>query len=353
MDRGQAGRGREREVMRPLRDALVAAAATCLLAGCGGDDDLRSPQDIVIARAQGVEVTRGEWESYLRYAIHLPDEPAAEGSGDREFPEVVRSRLLDHYLVERILVARADARNIKVSEEDLDKFALETGLGNLATFYEGMPLVQRQYLKSYLTDSLRVKLLVDRETEGGIRVGDEDVRAHYDQHLDKYTRPTRYRLRAIRVDSPIEAENLRQEITGRSEVFKAVAERLTEDENEQGRDLGLWPIQKLPEAFREPILRLNGGEISEVVEDPDGGFNLILVDEKIEGGVIPFEEVRDDIRRRLERDRRYDLAQALMSQTRSSLKVEIVDENLGFDYTAPQTAAPATAPPVAATPGGA
>ena len=111
--------------------------------------------------------------------------------------------------------------------------------------------------------------------------------------------------------------------------------------------------QRGPEAFREPISQLGSGEVSRIVEDPDGGFNLILIAEKIEGGVLPYEEVADDIRRRLERDRRYDLAKALVSQTQSSLKVEIVRENLGFDYTAPQTATPVTAPPVPATQGGA
>ena len=66
----------------------------------------------------------------------------------------------------------------------------------------------------------------------------------------------------------------------------------------EGGDLGWIPLDHLETKLREAVARLSPGEHTDLHPAPSG-FQIIKVLEEKEGGVKPFEEVRDAIRSKL------------------------------------------------------
>jgi parvulin-like peptidyl-prolyl isomerase len=243
-----------------------------------------------------------------------------------------------------------------VSQDELEQFLAGLGLPPLAQLHEEATYVKRQWLHRYLEDCLKVKKFLDSKVTSGLNVSEEEVRAAYEANLPLYSRPTRYRLRQIRVQSLRDSRNLNRRLRRDGSNFEAIAAELNNaadpesDPEVQGRELGVWTADQLPEAFALAIAELKPGRVTSAIEDPDGGYNYFQLIERLDGYVLPFEDVKDRVRQRLVRDSGADLVDAYVSQARAQARVEIVHENLDFSYVPPGDES--TAPPAGKEPKG-
>lgn len=156
-------------------------------------------------------------------------------------------------------------------------------------------------------------LLVDAGMmRNALEVSDADLRAYYDDNQEQFTTPEQVRARHIllRVDDDrSEAEAARQmaEIERRlaaGESFAALAEELSEDPGSaaQGGDLGFFGRGAMVPEFEEAAFATPVGERTEPVRS-SFGYHLIEVTDRREGGGRSFEEVKNQIRIRLQGER--------------------------------------------------
>jgi len=138
------------------------------------------------------------------------------------------------------------------------------------------------------------------------------ARAFYDKFKEQqFRRPRLVHLqvitRAVAGDAPEEMkaeerkklEEARKRILA-GEKFADLARELSTDAKAiEGGDYGWLPVdERWNPALREAIARLKPGQLSEVVEGPVGFYLVRLVEEK-PAGILPFDEVKEDIEKKL------------------------------------------------------
>jgi hypothetical protein len=258
---------------------LVAACATSAprepLAGMGGD---AFAADEVVARVGGVAITLGDL--MLRYAsLPAPTRALyARGGGLRAF--------LDDTVASMAIAREAQA----------------LGLEDDRLFAQLMALRREEVLRD---------LHARRTVLAGI--DEATLRRRYEEQRDaRFTRPAVARVRHLLVTPVTEprpfhdddedavgdaaarakAERLRREIAAGA-AFSDVARRSSEDASATaGGDLG-WvrPGQLVAEADRA-VFALAPGELSGVIASPLG-YHLLLVEDRLPAGVVPFAAVRE------------------------------------------------------------
>jgi peptidyl-prolyl cis-trans isomerase D len=137
------------------------------------------------------------------------------------------------------------------------------------------------------------------------------ARELYDSRVDAYSTPEKVRARHILLKlelgaddetaAPVRerAEALLVRLRG-GEDFSAVAIELSEDPGTRGEggDLGSFARgERVPE-LEEAAFALEAGQLSEIVESRQG-LHIVLVEERIEAGQQPFDDVAREIAREL------------------------------------------------------
>ncbi len=139
---------------------------------------------------------------------------------------------------------------------------------------------------------LTVDVLADE-----IELTEDDMRAHYDAFIDRYSEPERRQVRQIVFSTPDDAAQARERLVAGNATFEDIA-------GEQGlsvidTDLGLVTRGDLVDpAIAAAAFSLDVEQVSTPV---DGRFGpaLVTVTEIEEGHSASFEEARDEIRREL------------------------------------------------------
>ena len=136
---------------------------------------------------------------------------------------------------------------------------------------------------------------------------DAELRNRYNDTIASYTTPDRIRARHILInvahsaDEASEssardtAEEARQRVLDGA-AFTDVASDLSEDSytNKNGGDLGLVTRDELEAGIADAAFALDVGAVSEVLRG-DRGFHIVLIEEKMPGGVQSYDEVATEL----------------------------------------------------------
>jgi len=163
-----------------------------------------------------------------------------------------------------------------------------------------------------------------------VTVADEDLRAEYDASAAEFTTDEQVKARqlmvrvaptatdedkaAARATADVALERIRG-----GEEFAAVAEEISDDPSSAtGGDLGWVTRGRQIEGWDEAAFVLQPGEISEVTETPFG-FIIVLVEDRREARVQPFEEVSGQLEQRLAWDAAETRAGELADEIRAAV----------------------------------
>ncbi len=173
----------------------------------------------------------------------------------------------------------------------------------------------------------------------------EMIRGYYDKYRDEIFQQPRqvhllHLMRSVARDAPEEErlrekeviDKARERIVG-GESFEDVARELSSDTTAlKGGDLG-WINDSAPmiPELKDAVMELEEGELSSVLESPHG-YHLFLAKEVKPAGVIPFEQVKDEIRDRLFaealKSRMERHANELVQQLQAQGKIKILPSTL-------------------------
>lgn len=228
--------------------------------------------------------------------------------------EEILNKMIDQTLTDQeskrlgisVLESEVDQRleNIKsekfLTEEDLQK----------ALAAEGYTL--EEYRKKMKEQMLRIKL-INVEVKSKIAITEEEIRDDYDKHKEQYEERKKYHLRTILVKVPDltmaeEKEDALKRMKAIVEALKAgaafdeLARQYSDDITaEEGGDLGLFSLEELSNQFRETVRWMKAGEVSPVLETPQG-YQLLMLQEIQRTPGKTFEEAKTEIEERLFRE---------------------------------------------------
>ncbi len=159
-----------------------------------------------------------------------------------------------------------------------------------------------------VTKQILAQAYLEKKLLNQQRVSEEEVKAYYEKHREKYQEPRAVRARHILIEVPQgatpeqekealkKAQRLRERIL-KGEDFAKLAQEYSADPGtkEKGGELGFFTQGQMVKEFEEAAFRLKPGEISEPVRTPFG-YHLIQVEEVKEAKQRSFAEVKDRVR---------------------------------------------------------
>jgi len=191
-----------------------------------------------------------------------------------------------------------------------------------------------------------IEILRDSVAEG-IDVSEADLLAHYEESLGRYLQDEQRRARHILItfdDDEDAAEALANDLYARiqaGESFEDIAMEYSADGGtaSRGGDMGTLTRTQLPGELGSSIFSLAAGEIDGPIEG-EFGFHIVRVDEILERGPLPLEQVRgellSELRAREADDRFRDLGRALSDALFDNDDMQVIAEEVGLEI---QTAA--------------
>ncbi len=153
----------------------------------------------------------------------------------------------------------------------------------------------KQNIKTrYLTSQV-----LQREVYGRVVVTTEEMHKYYDANVKNFDRPAGIRVREISVYTenrgPDEIESQRKKIeealaaVKKGDNFAEVAAKYSESQSAQeGGDLGFFVKGELDKLLEDVVSNLEKGQVSDLIT-LKGGFMILKVEDKHDGGILPFE----------------------------------------------------------------
>ncbi len=184
--------------------------------------------------------------------------------------------------------------------------ALDASLAQMGSNYEQvMEMIREMDL---------VRSLIEQKISPSIQISDEEVASFYADHPEMFKSDAQVHARhiitaaaedadaAIVTKAREKAEKARERALA-GEDFAELAGEMSEGPSApNGGDLGFFTHEQMVPAFADAAFALEPGQISEVVRS-SFGFHVIKVEEKRPAGTLPLDEVSDDLRSLLVRQK--------------------------------------------------
>lgn len=183
--------------------------------------------------------------------------------------------------------------------------------------------------------------LKTEDLKAEVELTDAEIEDYYDENLARFKEPEK--IEASRIYLPFEekdrelvldqARDLLDRIN-KGEDFGELAKIHSKDEKAQGSgDWGLYEWKSLSQAEQDEIGRLSQGEVSDVLEIPEGAV-ILKVTEKEPESTQPLETVRERITNILKDERARQLAEERIARLEKAAKKEksldVASQTLGL-----------------------
>ncbi|WP_420407367.1 peptidylprolyl isomerase [Hoeflea sp.] len=161
-------------------------------------------------------------------------------------------------------------------------------------------------------------------------ITEEDVRARYDEEVAATPAEEEISARHILVETEEAAKALIAELDGGADFAKLAAENSTGPSAANGGDLGYFTKGRMVPEFEAAAFELSEGEYAKEPVQTQFGWHVIKVEDRREASPPPFEQVADQFRQIVLRERYGDL----IREARGAVDIEVLDENLKEAYEA-------------------
>lgn len=273
--------------------------------------------DRVIAVVNDDVITQYELESTVdlvlkRYGQEIPPGERARIAGE------ARKVFLDRMIDDLLLKQEARRLGITVRDEEITN-NIQESLQRRKMSIEDLQQVlvkegsnYEKYREATRNDLIKMKIM-QREIRPRVSVTNEEIGLFYEEHRDEYEGKLRVRMQMIFLPIPVGSDPAVKEqqsakaqtIMKRSragEPFEGLANEFAPANPRTGGDIGYVEKGTLNPAIEEVAFGLKSGEISDVIETPQG-FYIIRALDRRGGGSLSIKATREDVEERLYRDK--------------------------------------------------
>ena len=170
-------------------------------------------------------------------------------------------------------------------------------------------------------------------------ISEETLRAYYEDHPRRFSQPANvlasHILIRVKPDAPEEKklaarkelEALRLKLEEGADFVTVAQEFTRRRPNAEGGDLALVMRGQMPRPFEETAFALEPDSVSQVVET-EKGFYLIKVVDNTPETKVPFDKVREELKKRLRQKKVQRDLQAYIAELKSeaTIKRYLLDE---------------------------
>ena len=292
-----------------------------------------------VARVNGVVLTDADLVRE-EYAI-FPYAKQHGGKIPADMEPGIRKGALDMIVFEELVYQDAQKRNVTIPPERLNK-----AMAEFRKQFDS-PAMYRQYLQAEyngneqgLRDKVKRSLLIEQllkaEVDAKSTVTAAELRAFYDKNPQKFQYPESFAIQTISIIPPqnatpaqlSEAQKRADEAYKQAKATKTamefglLAEKLSDDDYRVMLGDHKWvPRAQLPPEVSSPALKMKAGEMSELIK-VGPNFVIFRMNKHIPAGMTPFAQVKDSLRKELEKEKTDQVRTALNKRLHQSAKVE-------------------------------
>jgi peptidyl-prolyl cis-trans isomerase C len=269
--------------MISFRVALTLLVPLILLAACDKAAKPAAPEPVGerVATVNGKPVSKSQFEMYL--------ENVSRQAGG-EVPEEQKGRALDQFIGMQLAADAAEQSGIAKDPKVADKLELA-----------------------------RMNVLVDAALQKYLEqnpVQDSELKPAYDAQVNAM--PREYHARHILVDDKAAADKITKDLQGGADFAKLATKSSKDPSGKSGGDLGWFTLDTMVKPFADAVKTLQPGEMTQAPVQSEFGWHVIKLEESRASGAPPFEEVKDQVKVFVQRQK----LQKYLDELRAKAKVE-------------------------------
>jgi Parvulin-like peptidyl-prolyl isomerase len=167
-------------------------------------------------------------------------------------------------------------------------------------------------------------------------ITDADVKARYDKEVAAIPPEEEVKARHILVKTEEEAKKVIADLDAGKDFLELAKLSSDGPSAEQGGDLGYFTKGRMVPEFEAAAFALQPGEYTKTPVKTQFGYHVIKVDDRRQAPPPPFEQVSDQVRQVLLRERYGEL----LTEARAETEIEVLDPKLKEGYDAIQAPKP-------------
>lgn len=292
----------------------------------------------VVARVNGKPVTAFELNE--EFQDILPLEGTYHGGISKEKVAEIKEKALNKLIEKELQYQYALEKGIAIPKKDIDNELanMEERFGSSKKFRETVKKagITMEELKGFIKKRLLTAKAMELEVKSKSALSDAEIKDYYEKNKSSFKRPVEFSASHILIgvdpsaskDEREKKLKLAKEVLAKvkkGESFEELAKRYSTDQMSAavGGDIGKFHKGMADESFEKAVLSLKVGEISDIVETLYGYHIIKLTGLKPETQ-LSFDEVKPDIKQRLEKKRADELYKKWIDDLKAKAKIEIV-----------------------------
>ena len=294
----------------------IFLALFLFLCSCQGNNESKA-----VATVNGEKIFLDEFRERFTETLGISVDRSTLKQNDYDrLSEEILQGLID----EKIMLLRARELKITADDAEVTKQIDEIKEGYSPEGFKSTLSAQGVHYEAWknaLKKRMILEKLIAADVNAGISVTEEEARAYYNSHRNKYTLENRVRVSQIVLRNEKQSENILNRLK-KGENFSKVAKEVSIGiEAAQGGDLGFIGRGIMPEPIDAAIFSLPAGAISKVIKSPYG-YHIFKVIEKKERGK-EFTDIKAQVISDIKKQKEEQAYVPWLSQLRSQAVIKV------------------------------
>jgi len=278
----------------------------------------------VVAMVNGTSLTQKDLDAELDRLIPTITFHRSVSNEKRKF---YYDQALQELINRELQYQDALARNMKPEKEKLDA-QMERIRNKFKTPEEYKAASEREGLseenvRARIEKNMMIQTVFSDTVTAKVKVSDEEVKQYYEKNASRFKQPESVKLKLISAKDEKKAQDILAKLKS-GDDFGEIAYNMSEDSYREKRgDVGYMHKGRMVPEIEEAAFKLIIGETSGVINAENTWLIIKLEDKKPEHQ-LPFEEVRDKLKRDLEKERTKELNEKWIADLRAKAKIEVL-----------------------------
>lgn len=231
-----------------------------------------------------------------------------------------------------VSIYRKEAGKIKLDDEDKKKILQNLIRRQLILHQKAVQDLRRdediiKKVRNY-EDNLVIKAFLGEKIGTKLKVSEEELKKYYKENIRKFSSPPKVKVRHILLRNQEEAEKVLSRLRG-GEDFGQLAKDFSIDLPNalEGGSLGVIKKGEAVPGLDKALFSLKEGAFSDIVKT-EYGYHILTVDKKITVKFRPFEEVKDQIRKTILRQKEAEAYNEMAAKLEKDADIKIFEDRL-------------------------
>ena len=318
--------------------------------------------DKALITVDGEEITQKDFDSLYKRQNTSNIDPEK----NRGLYLILKHNVISELIIKKLIEKEIKNHKIQVSDTEINKALLDAyaqmgGKEKLSKFLQNVYGISDEEFKKTLKEEIAINKLIDKVAPV-TGTTDSEAKSFYEKNkMQLFNQPRKVRASHILImaneddivkniikdnkniseveiskktnqkiaELKAKAENILAQAIKVPADFEKLAKKYSEDFKtaQQGGDLGFFSFQEMTRPFAQNAFETKPSMVCNKIVKTDYGFHIIKVTDRKEAGILPFEEIKEEIKAKLTNDKRNKAFQAYITSKQAKATIKYKDSS--------------------------